>query len=301
MSSKSFVVRIRESLVFAAVAGSISIIGCAPQAGLQSKTLAASQSGLSLDQGTSILGGVDATGTEDFAQSVVGLYNMSSSGLCTASIVSDSLLVTAAHCVDGTADKLRIIFGTSVLTTDKPRVIKAADSFKTSPIWPFRQNEETNSGDIALVKFSGGLPPGFKPAQILKDRSQLQNNAPVLLAGYGITDGVTHAGAGVLRSVQVTIENAAYSESEVLVAQHDKRGACHGDSGGPAYVRVNGQLFLWGVTNRGVNDPNNDCTVSAAYADILFYQDWLQKTAAELMAAKPVQTAAKPVAVQAAR
>lgn len=291
MSSKSIAVRVREGLLFAAVAGSISIIGCAKQ-GLQGQ--AGTNEVAVPDAGTSILGGTEATGQEDFSQSIVALYNIKSSGLCTASIVSDSLLVTAAHCVDGTPDQLRIIFGTNI-TKDgpKPIAVKAADSFKTSPIWPFRNNEDKNSGDIALVKFSGGLPPGFKPAQLLKDRSQLRNGAPVLLAGYGITDGVSHAGAGVLRSVQITIEDANYSESEVLVAQHDKRGACHGDSGGPAYVRVDGQLYLWGVTNRGVNDPNNDCTSSAAYADILFYQNWLQKTAGELLNAKPANTSAR--------
>lgn len=254
-----------------ALFASIGFAACAPQTGAINTA----------SDNNGIIGGLDATGNEDFAQTIVSVYNTETSGLCTGSIVSDSLLVTAAHCVTGPAQKLALIFGKNIKDTNN-RVVKRVDAYKVSPLWPFRQDESLNSGDIAMVKFSGGLPPGYRPAQVLSNKAALTNGAVVLLAGYGISDGVKHTGSGTLRSAEVKILNAAYSESELLVAQNEGKGACHGDSGGPAYVRINGQLMLWGVTNRGVNDPNNDCSVSAAYASIPYYRDWLKQTASEL-------------------
>jgi V8-like Glu-specific endopeptidase len=230
---------------------------------------------------TGIMGGVNATGTEEYAKSVVALYNVQASTLCTASIISKSFLVTAAHCVAGTPAQLRVVFGTDLQT--KNLVVQAVEQTQTSPMWATRQNEDTNTGDIALVKFTGGLPAGFQPVSLLTDVSQLKDGETVMLAGYGLSDGVAHTGAGVLRSVSIPIMKVAYSTSEILMDQHDGRGACHGDSGGPAYVTVNGKLALIGVTSRGVNDPNNTCNVSAAYTSIAFYAKWIVSTAKSMM------------------
>ncbi len=273
MNTNDMRLRLRECFVLFSALSAITLAACSQPA----------PSAMSAGEGdSSIIGGTDANGSEEFASTVVSVYNVESSGLCTASIVSDSLLVTAAHCVNGPASSLRIIFGTNI-KDEKTRIVREPDSYKVSPLWPFRQDEPLNSGDIAMVKFSGGLPPGYRPAQILADASHLTNGTTVLLAGYGISNGVAHTGGGTLRYVEVQIQNNAFSESELLVAQNQGRGACHGDSGGPAYVRVNGQLMLWGVTNRGVNDPKNDCSVSAAYASVLYYREWLQQTAQELL------------------
>jgi secreted trypsin-like serine protease len=236
-----------------------------------------------------IIGGSDVTDKDDFSKSVVALYNVTVGSLCTASIVSDQILVTAAHCVDGPASSLRVVFGKN-LENETDRVIEAVISYETSPLWPTRSSEDFNAGDIAVVRFEGGLPAGYHAAKLLTDDTVLTTGANVLLAGYGISNGVTQEGAGTLRSVVTTIKNGAYSESEILIDQTTGKGACHGDSGGPAYVQVNGQWALWGVTNRGVNDPNNDCSVSAAYAKIPFYQSWIATTTKKLLAAKSSAT-----------
>ena len=264
---------VRGFLVLSSALTLLTLAACAKPASRSIATSSKSNSG--------IIGGTDATGTEDFAQTVVLLFDVKLQATCTASIVSDSLLVTAAHCLVNSPQDLRIIFGTSRYDLDH-RIVRAVDAYKTSPIWPFRNNEELNSGDIAMVKFSGGLPPGYKPAQILADASALQDDTTVILAGYGQSNGVEHDGGGILRSVEVRIQNANYTESEVLLNQTEGKGACHGDSGGPAYVRVNGQLMLWGVTNRGVNDPQNHCSEQSAYASIPYYKEWLQATAHDL-------------------
>jgi hypothetical protein len=234
-----------------------------------------------------IIGGQNVTGSEPFAGQIVAVYNVKLTALCTGSILTNDVVITAAHCVEdettgAPADPadLRIIFGSDL--SQKSIVVEGAIEFQEAPGRAQDANNDLNESDISLIKFAGGLPPGYAPATVLTDTSLIQNGATSTLAGYGIDDGKATSGdtggAGVLRYVTVTILNAAYSQSEVLFDQTEGKGACHGDSGGPAYMMVNGQPLLYGVTSRGVNDPNNDCSVSAAYTSIPYYASWISST-----------------------
>jgi secreted trypsin-like serine protease len=243
-----------------------------------------------------IIGGAVATGSEDFSKTVVALYGVKNGSLCTASIISDSLLVSAAHCVLSPASELRVIFGTDIRATT--RIIRPVVSYVTNPSWATNSEADKNTGDIAVIRFSGGLPEGFHAATLLADRSVLAANTTVLLAGYGISDGANRTGSGILRDVETTVLDPNFSETEVLLDQSKGKGACHGDSGGPAYVKVGDTWMLWGVTNRGVNDPKNDCSVSGSYASVVAYQTWITQTEQQLMATPEPQQATQqsPVA-----
>jgi secreted trypsin-like serine protease len=231
----------------------------------------------SADLNAGIIGGAESTGNEDFAKTVVLLYDKQLGAICTASIISDKLLLTAAHCVASEPTSLYVVFGTDVESTDI--IVRRVVATATTPVWAARQTQEFNNGDMAMVGFIGGLPAGYKAAKMLSDVSQLKDGETVTLAGYGNSDGVAGTGAGKLRYVDTTIQKTAYSESEILMEQSHGKGACHGDSGGPAYVEINGERLVIGVTSRGVNDPENHCGVSAAYTSVPFYADWIQQEA----------------------
>jgi len=226
-------------------------------------------------QTTGIIGGKKADGSEPFSKTIVALFDTQRGVLCTASILSESMLITAAHCFTGPTTSWRIIFGTDIRA--EGRVMRPIFSYLTSPMWPVRGGEPVNSGDIAVVRFDGGLPEGYRPAPILEDASVLTPNTVVLLAGYGVEDGVQRTGSGILRIVETTLLDPNYSETEMSVDQSRGRGACHGDSGGPAYVKVGDTMYLWGVTNHGINDTKDDCSMHASYALIPFYKNWIAK------------------------
>jgi secreted trypsin-like serine protease len=145
--------------------------------------------------------------------------------------------------------------------------------------------------DISILKFAGGLPPGFVPASLLTDATALKNGTVVTLAGYGEIDGKNKIGSEELRRVDVKISNAAYSPTEVQIDQRSGRGACHGDSGGPAYVTVGTRKFLFGVTSRGVQDIKNDCSQFSVYTNVLSQAQWMTAQAKAL--AGPVTGARK--------
>lgn len=252
----------------------------------------APQSSNAVQLDTGIIGGTDSTGKEDFAKHTVILYDAKIGALCTASILSESIVVTAAHCVDDDASVLRIGFGTDMDSQDV--IVQHVVAYQVSPIWAFRQNQEFNTGDIALVRFEGGLPPGYSKVNFLTDATKLSDNMDVLLAGFGASKvamkqdpktgqlAADHELAGKLRSVTTTMKNAKYSKSEFLIEASKGKSACHGDSGGPAYVKVDGQEILTGITSRGVDDAQDMCNVSAAYTSIPFYASWIVSTSKQL-------------------
>lgn len=266
----------------------VALVGCgSPQGSVTTRTDGA------------IIGGEDVTDAQPFANTIVSLVNTAQGSICTASILSSSILLTAAHCVDGEPSDLVVVFNRSI--EENPLVTRQVTAYTVSPVWTARQNEPLNNGDIALVHFEGGLAPGYKAAKILADASKLADGQAVTLAGYGNSDGKNGTGAGKLRWVETTIKKAAYTKSEILVEQSKGKGACHGDSGGPAYVKdTKGGYVVIGVTSRGVDDPNNDCSVSAAYTSTHYYAAWIVRTAKALNQAakknKPANEPATPAA-----
>ena len=237
-----------------------------------------------------IIGGDVVQPTDPIAETVVALYDKKIGALCTASLISNDLIVTAAHCVDGAQpEDLYVIFGQD-LTKEGASEAHKVVSFVENPDYPKAGDNDKNFADIAVAKFSGGFPKigNYKAANLLLNQSKLANGAVVTLAGYGITNGTTQEGAGVLHKVDVKIKDVQWSDHEILLDQTSGKGACHGDSGGPAYVTMNGELYLFGVTSRGVDDPKNDCSQFAAYSNIMAYEAWFLTTTTTLEMAAPV-------------
>lgn len=250
----------------------VGLIGCGQQPTSPIQNLEAG-----IQNGGQIIGGEAATGDEGFAKTIAIVYNVNVGSLCTASILTDTTVITAAHCVSGIPQDLRVVFGTDLENVD-PKKVRAVTTFEVSPVWFARQNEEKNTGDIAIIKMYGGIPEGYQPAKFLSNAKSLETNKPTLLAGYGLSDGVNGLGAGLLRSVTTTIKDARFTKTEVLIDQSKGKGACHGDSGGPAMVEIDGEYYVYGVTSRGVDDVNDDCSVAAAYTSIPAYKNWIHRT-----------------------
>ena len=51
----------------------------------------------------------------------------------------------------------------------------------------------------------------------------------------------------------------------MILDQEDGSGACHGDSGGPAFFEKDGKTYLLGVTNRSYPDgAPDDCNIRSS-------------------------------------
>lgn len=252
---------------------SLALIACAP-----SKNPSA-QSSLASQESDSIINGQPIEVGSELLQSVVAIYDAATGQLCTGSLLPNNIILTAAHCIGPIPEAMYIVFGTEL---NSQAQIRRAHSIKVSEYWETRRNSMLDTGDIALIHFKGSVPQGYKPATLLPSQKILRPGTQTVLVGFGYNDGVNKSGAGQVRHTTVKIADPNYSMTEVKLDQTQGTGACHGDSGGPAYVKIGSRYYLWGITSRGVDDANDDCSKYSAFTNALAYRAWISRNASKL-------------------
>ncbi len=229
-----------------------------------------------------IIGGVTVPDGHPITKSIVAVYDRKSGSLCTGSLLEKNMVLTAAHCI-GNAEDMIVVFGNNLMSkTQRPKAVLQVDKAEVSKTWESQQGQHKNTGDVAVVHFLGDVPAGYGPAEFLPKPELLRKGTPVILAGYGMADGKTGEGSGLLRVTNVTIADPKFSSTEIKLDQTKGHGACHGDSGGPAYVYVDSKFYLWGITSRGVDDPKNDCSKYSVYTYALLYKQWIKEQTAKM-------------------
>jgi secreted trypsin-like serine protease len=230
-----------------------------------------------------IVGGDDVAGSDPLARSTVALYKKTSSGgmLCTATLIKKDIALTAAHCVERGVNGMVVVFGESIDSEDRD-VVRVAEA-EVAREWNETHLGGEDAGDIALVRIEGKLPKGYRVAHLLPASVKLQKGDKVILAGYGISNAILKTGAGKLRKAAVTVEKPSFGKTEILLDQRKGSGACHGDSGGPAFVEHDGKIYLMGVTSRGYPaTAPDDCRHEVVYTKVDAYRSWIKETAKEM-------------------
>ncbi|WP_295905781.1 S1 family peptidase [uncultured Bdellovibrio sp.] len=261
--------------------------------------------------GTGIMGGTLVSEKAPLASGIVGIYDLQDNAICTGSLIAENFVLTAAHCVQTKPSKLKVVFGVDVdaaMATREPDVlqevvrkvvdVKYHDSYKPEE----HEEKQSDWGDIAIIKFAGTLPAGYKPVQMLADSNVLRRGTVVTVAGYGVSQvdvepidpkkvknldealeygevmcddnlknclKVDMSGDGVLRETKAPI--SSIQMSEVRLDESKGHGTCAGDSGGPAYIEQNGQYYLFGVTSRG----SQLCDGVGVYTNAVYYKTWI--------------------------
>lgn len=177
-------------------------------------------------------------------------------GLCTGTVVSDSLVLTAGHCLTevSSPDSIQVFYGEEI---DGGNAVAVSD-FGVHP--EFCRDCENDIFDYGYVVISGTftVPGGFLLP--ITDQEEwdatVAAGSDVTLVGFGEDPDAANASAslGVKRQVETRIRK--YSpEGLEFFAGGEGRDSCQGDSGGPAFVRLeDGSWRLAGITSRG-SDP----------------------------------------------
>lgn len=226
-----------------------------------------------------IIGGQSVNDQDPLANSVIALYQESSKGasLCSATLIAKGFAVTAAHCVEGGITGMFGIFASDIRSESaiKLPVIAA----KISPLWRQNPSADTDMGDIAVIQFSGHEPRGFHSVPIIPKKTRLESGDEVTIAGYGIDDSKNQNGEGILRKTNVIVADPDFGNTEMIFDQSQGKGACHGDSGGPAFFETHGKFYLLGVTNRAYPESApDDCAHQVVYTKASAYRPWIQQT-----------------------
>ena len=245
-----------------------------------------------------IIGGDAVATSEDIAKTTVQIFTFQTyrdqtgrlgiSGVsgCTGSLLANDIVLTAAHCTTENPYYIILYFSTDapksmqelIASVGTNPLIRRVVGGKVAGAWSkLTEDQKADWGDIALLKFEGGLPEGYELAKLLPNNVALKANQTVTLAGFGMTDGVKKSSSDRLLKVDIPILNPTFSKSEMVV-DSGKKGPCHGDSGGPAYVMVKGKRYVAGTTSRAESqtDPMGLCIGDTVYTKTQAYNPWIK-------------------------
>ncbi len=194
-------------------------------------------------------------GEDDFSQEHMAVIAIvSQQMMCTATLITEDVVMTAGHCMEGQmANDFTVLFGSNLYNATRRYVV----DYLVHPEYSYI------SRDIALMRLSSPAPADVSPI-------------PYLPKSLGITDqdlgtsiefvgfGQTEDGYG---STKKTVTNAldwicttdpgcafgdnTWASPNTLCQDQDPGGPCQGDSGGPAFIVRDGKEYVAGVTSYG--------------------------------------------------
>lgn len=231
----------------------------------------------------SIVGGEEAKITDPISKSTVAILESGKGIVCTGTLVATNLILTAAHCVSGLhPSKLRVSFGPDVSSFQAPTVKVVGGRITEKWINPTPETE-TNWGDIALIRIETDAPAGYTPVRLLSDSRHLSNGMEVTIAGFGVLQMNPYTETKKLHKATVLLTKKEFSLTEFLIDFQSGKTVCHGDSGGPVYVQINGKLFVIGVTSRTIIPIGSaTCREGGVYTSVPAHVDFLSESAKSL-------------------
>ena len=205
-------------------------------------------------------------------------------GVCTATLISPHVLLTAAHCVDpqvfqmdmATPPPLTFYVSQSnsidfTQKLDLSTFLPVATTFCDPAFNPDQNVFVANGHDVGAIMLQ--TPLALPPVPYNKSAlSQSLVGQPARIIGYGVTSGSdsTAKTAGTKREASITID----SVTPLYVTFGDNsHGICEGDSGGPALVMLGGIETIIGVTAFGqmgcpVTTPSDDTRIDTYASEI---------------------------------
>jgi V8-like Glu-specific endopeptidase len=192
-----------------------------------------------------IIGGSVDTGDSSVVI-VFAQENGSSQGsLCTASVIAPTVLLTAAHCVSPAEVGSDVTFHVFTGYDFNSNNGNWLDVAKVDWDHQFDPNSLDGGHDVGIVVLA--KPVSLAPLPYLRSAADALTGA-VRLVGYGNNNGRANSGAGIKRQVTTSLNDVT---SKLLQIGDNKHETCNGDSGGPAFMNVNGVETIVGVTSFG--------------------------------------------------
>ncbi|MFM6926850.1 MAG: S1 family peptidase [Bdellovibrio sp.] len=218
---------------------------------------------------------------------------------CTGSLLAKNIVLTAAHCIpvapEGGARAAMIIFNSSLKQKATEKNSRIVTRFAIHDQWKKTAAGESMH-DFGLLEFEGDLPEGFEVASYLPvaDYSKLKAGDSIIVAGYGKIDDKTKQSSEVLRRGVITL-GGVNGKSEIISDQTARTGVCSGDSGGPAFYELNGQLYVFGVASRVAGETDESYCSGVSYHGLIgaegkFITTTISQWAAEDAAAAEVKS-----------
>ncbi|WP_238934928.1 trypsin-like serine peptidase [Maricaulis parjimensis] len=202
--------------------------------------------------------------TSVFPWVVVGQISFDSGGACTATLIADDVLVTAAHCIaDNGRFDARGTFETGYGLPGGPVSARIIDYF-TDPQWNeqrFSSTDDLDGTDWALLKIDTplGAQLGHVGVRGLVDAvgSRTALRTDLYQAGYSWDTGTHLSGNIGCHMVNVYDDNTMAHDCDTT----------RGDSGSPFMVREGDEYFVVATDSNFRSNPNGPMIYIAARSD----------------------------------
>ncbi|OXA53419.1 Venom serine protease 34 [Folsomia candida] len=203
--------------------------------------------------------------------------------MCTCTVISPSMVLTAAHCLSGISTSSRLLIKVGAIdkgatTEGGTSVWMSTKGYVKYPLYDGKQKH-----DIALVylatrlTFSPSIHPACLPFSL---RSRKLEGSVGTISGWGLTQWGGSASEKLIKAdMPVLAEDVcrkmygSYWPENNLCVGGQGRSACKGDSGGGLDIVVNGRSYTVGVA-QGVA-PQCMTNVPNIYMKVANYLDWI--------------------------
>jgi secreted trypsin-like serine protease len=209
---------------------------------------------------------------------------------CGASLLDNSRVLSAAHCVDGAqVDILRVVAGLH----QRSNMVGTQTSNVAFYIMheEYDQVDATYGNDIAIIHLLTPITTGstIQPATLPPDDTNDFGGQSCVISGWGRTsnsndlpDVLQKASIGVLTTLRcranMAVTGATIWEKHIcLLDEEGLIGSCNGDSGGPLNCALNGGTVVAGVTSWGIQGILGNCQQARAsvYTRTSAYLEWI--------------------------
>ena len=166
---------------------------------------------------------------------------------CTGTLISPTHVLTAAHCTVGVGDRQGTfdVNGQTYSTTD----------ITDHP--QYNDNQFDVGYDISIMELSRPVA-GVDPIEIYRQVPQVGQSLTIVGFGEGGTGNSGGQGDFGNKRVGTTpIDEVTDQHISWNFDSNSESNTARGDSGGPAFVTVGGELFVAGVTSGGSNDDSS--------------------------------------------
>jgi len=253
---------------------------------------------LETSAGVGIAKGVASEENSPAALSTVALtlsFGSQPSSICTGTIISEDVILTATHCLKSdSTESLRIKLGTNMEAQDAMNPLLEIEGFVTNPLYKTVTLPEDESkditviNDVAVIKLKNKIPAPFKPAAVIDSDLILPNDTELLLAGWGYSSYALLKGTDTNVLLEAKVKLHGYWATQLLTNQLDGKGACMGDSGGPAFITdQDGTLVVVGAT-KGALQPYGKCDYFVEYSNLSIFKKFITDSIEKLGGTQPV-------------